>query len=410
MLVLSFLAHSGQTAESPPNEAKIAEEQRKIQRLQRHIETQKSKVQATTKKEGSILSELERLNGNIRNEGAKLNRLKKDMAENERLMATRENEAAQAKTAKDQAQAHIKKRLHAFYRMGDLGALNVIFSSRELPDLLAFREYFTTLRAHDLAAVREYRERVADLERNRIELQLQQQALAENIGKVQEQEKMLAESRAERVRLLDNVKTEKKLYQAALGELEGAADRLTRTIEKLKKDAEQSRREEAEARKGRTVSAKQPPPAGSGFASQKGRLNPPAPGTVTSAFGKNSQNKFGIATFASGIDIKTAPGAKITAVHGGRIIYAKFLRGYGNLLIIDHGDQYLSLVSRAEKFFKEEGDTVGKGEVIGVMSEQEDLAGEGLHFEIRKGSKPEDPLLWLNKRRLTTKPAARKSR
>lgn len=392
-------------AEPTPADAKIIEEQKKIQRLKKGIEDQKSRVQTTKKQESSLLTELERLNGHIQNEGDKLTRLKKDLSKHEQLMASKQEEAAQAKEAKEQAKRHIKKRLNSFYRMGDIGVMNVIFSASELPDLLAFREYFDALLKRDQNVIRQYREKVATLEKTQTELHQEKQALVETITKVKGQEEQLASTREERMRLLKKVKTEKQLYQLALTELEGAADRLTNTLEQLKTDAAKARQKEVSptaTSKSRTGNL--------GFAAQKGRLAPPAPGTVTTLFGKSVQNKFGITTFANGIDIKTAPGTEITAIYEGKVIYAKFLRGYGNLLIIDHGGQYISLVSRAAKFYKEEGDTVNRGEVVGIMSDQEGLLGEGLHFEIRHGTTPENPLLWVNKAKLTVKATPKKTR
>ncbi len=390
-------------AEAPHVDAKIAEEQKKIQRLKQGIEEQKTRVQTTKKQESSLLTELDRLNGHIQKEGDKLSSLKKELSKHEQLMAAKQDEAAQAKNAKEQAKIHIKKRLNSFYRMGEIGMMNVIFSTSELPDLLAFREYFDALLKRDQDVIREYRDKVEALEKAQVDLHQEKQTLVETISKVKGQEEQLASTREERMRLLQKVKTEKKLYQMALTELEGAADRLTDTLEQLKTEAAKARKKEIHPKETKSATSKKSPQGNLGFAAQKGRLAPPAPGTVTTLFGKSVQAKFGITTFANGIDIKTAPGTEITAIYDGKVIYAKFLRGYGNLLIIDHGQQYLSLVSRAAKFYKEEGDTVTRGEVVGVMSDQEGLLGEGLHFEIRHGTTPENPLLWVNNARLTIK-------
>ena len=91
---------------------------------------------------------------------------------------------------------------------------------------------------------------------------------------------------------------------------------------------------------------------------------------------------------------------EIKAVYDGKIIHSGYLRGYGNLMIIDHGQQYFSLLSRAADFYSKEGTKVEKGEIVGMTGDGDPLYGEGLHFEIRKGSKPEDPLLWLKKNSL----------
>ena len=95
---------------------------------------------------------------------------------------------------------------------------------------------------------------------------------------------------------------------------------------------------------------------------------------------------------------------EISAVFDGKVIHSGYLRGYGNLIIIDHGQQYFSLVSRAAEFYKTEGIKVAKGDVIGLTGEGDSLYGEGIHFEIRKGSKSEDPLLWLKEDSLPMEP------
>jgi septal ring factor EnvC (AmiA/AmiB activator) len=402
-----FLGRSPCSAADPaPPGATVIEGQQKFQRLQKGIQDQKSRVQSTKKQESSLLTELDRLNGDIQNEGDKLTRLKKGLTRHEELILAKQEEAARAEEAKEQIKDHIKKRLNAFYRMGEIGLMNVLFSSSELPDLLAFHEYFAALLRQDQEVIREYREKVTTLEKTQIDLHREKQALVETITKVKGQEEQLASTRKERIRLLQKVKTEKQLYQLALKELEEAADRLTSTLEQLKTQTDKARKNEVRPREIQPAAPQKSRPGASGFAAQKGRLAPPTSGTVTTLFGKSVQKKFGITTFANGIDIKTAPGSEITAIYDGKVIYAKFLRGYGNLLIIDHGDQYLSLISRAAKFFKDEGDTVARGEVVGIMSDQEGLLGEGLHFEIRHGTKPENPLLWVNNAKLTIKTSA----
>jgi len=404
-LVLGLGQRFCPAAETPPATSRIIDEQKKMLRLKKGIEDQKSKVQSSKTQENSLLTELDRLNSQIQKENDKLSQINKELAGHEQLLAIKQDEVARAKEAKDQASIHLKKRLNSLYRMGDVGVLNVLFSTSELPDLLAFREYFDALLKRDHELLREYREQMEALEKTRIELQQEKQAMIGAIDRVKEQEKQLTKTRKERMVLLEKVKTEKKLYQKALEELEGAADRLTNTLEQLKTEAAKTRQKEV-----RPTAPQKSRPANTGFAKQKGRLTPPATGTVTTMFGKNVQKKFGISTFANGIDIKTASGTEITAIYDGTVIYAKFLRGYGNLLIIDHGEQYLSLVSRAARFYKEEGDTVKRGEAVGIMSDQEGLLEDGLHFEIRHGTKPEDPLLWVNNSKLTIKSVKRSPR
>ena len=135
-------------------------------------------------------------------------------------------------------------------------------------------------------------------------------------------------------------------------------------------------------------------PRSYGFAGQRGYLEPPVQGPVVTAFGQEKK-KFNLSHVSKGIDIRTVPGAEVTAIYDGKVVYAGHLRGYGNIIIIDHGQQYFSLLSRLGKILKQEGDPVSSGELIALMSDQRGLLGDGLHLEIRHGTDPIDPLPWF---------------
>lgn len=389
---------------APGLDAKVQQQQEKIERLQKGIAGQKDMVKVARDRESSLLVELERLDQKISETKAALASLKEQLDIHEKAILEKQTAMAVAKEAKEAAQSHIKNRLNAYYRMGPIGVMNVIFSTSELPDLLNFREYYDTLLAYDQLVIKDYRVQIEALNTAHLALQEEKKALLDSMAKVKEQETVLDTSRQDRLALLAKVKTEKKLYQLALDELQEAADKLSGTLAELKAEAAKQKQ-----KKKRRITVKKKRPTNFGFENHKGKLNPPVPGTVTTLFGKNTQGKFGITTFANGIDIKTAPGTQISAIYDGKVVYAGFLRGYGNLLIIDHGQQYYSLVSRAENFFKQEGDTVVKGEVIGIMSDQDGLLGEGLHFEIRHGTDPENPLQWVNNAKLTIKATTKAS-
>ena len=107
---------------------------------------------------------------------------------------------------------------------------------------------------------------------------------------------------------------------------------------------------------------------------------------------------FNFKTFQNGIDIKSDRGEPILAICSGKIIFSNWLQGYGNLIIIDHGNSYHSVYAHAEELFKKEGELVEPGEVIATVGESGAMTGSPLlYFEIRHQGKPVDPLIWLNK-------------
>ena len=122
----------------------------------------------------------------------------------------------------------------------------------------------------------------------------------------------------------------------------------------------------------------------------------PVKGKITYFFGPYTNEKFGVVNFRSGVIIKAERGEPIRAVHDGRILYASWLKGYGNMIIIDHGESYYTVYAHAEELFATKGDIIEKGEVVATVGDTGSLIEPGLHFEVRHHGKPVDPLQWIN--------------
>ncbi len=121
----------------------------------------------------------------------------------------------------------------------------------------------------------------------------------------------------------------------------------------------------------------------------------PVKGKIVSHFGPYKNTEFNVKNFRSGIDIKAGKGSPIRAVCVGQILYSSWFKGYGNMIIIDHGNNFYTLYAHAEELFKTEGDHVETGEVIATVGDTGSMTGPGLHFEVRHHGKPLDPVKWL---------------
>jgi len=380
---------------------KIESQQQKIKRVQEEIEDHRERVRDSRIQETNLFDQLEIINQALNDGRKRLAELKEKTAAQEELIKEKAAEVARRNVEKEAVKEHVKERLAAYYRMGDLGVMNVTFSAGSLPDLLNFNEYFKALIKYDRQVINDYRLKIEKLTDTQKALEEEKAQLLEDISTVKDQEKRLEGVREEKVALLTRITTEKKLYRRAIEEMEEASVRLTETLAELREKLVSNR----DSLKGYYSSPKKRRPGSPrAFSTMKGRLTPPVRGAVTTFFGKNTESKFGITTQAYGIDIKTLAGSEIIAIYNGKVVYAGQLKGYGNLIIIDHGNQYYSLVSRAAELYKKEGDVISTGEVIGIMNESGGLLGEGLHFEIRHGTEPLNPLDWVNKKLLNVGP------
>jgi septal ring factor EnvC (AmiA/AmiB activator) len=127
------------------------------------------------------------------------------------------------------------------------------------------------------------------------------------------------------------------------------------------------------------------------FARMKGSLRLPAKGELLSRFGAT---RSGGGPSWKGLFIQTPSGAEVHAVAPGRVVFAEWLRGFGNLLIIDHGDQYLSVYGNNESLLKQPGDVVQTGDLVATAGNSGGNPETGLYFELRYQGKPFDPIGW----------------
>ena len=133
------------------------------------------------------------------------------------------------------------------------------------------------------------------------------------------------------------------------------------------------------------------------FPAHKGLLIIPVKGRITSLFGPYKNRKYNITNFRSGIQIKADKGEPIRSVFQGKILYADWFKGYGNMIIIDHGNNYYTVYAHLEEIFKSKGDAVETREVIATVGDTGSMEGAKLYFEVRHHGKPQNPLVWLKK-------------
>jgi septal ring factor EnvC (AmiA/AmiB activator) len=222
----------------------------------------------------------------------------------------------------------------------------------------------------------------------------QQQALQATRLQREQQAKTLAEQRAAQQKLAADTDAQYKDQAQRLAALKQNAQSLNQLVDKLQKAIEEAAREAAArdaaareaARKQRPGHNVPPPPTpvGSATADIRGNLPWPASGVVNS--------------YGNGVLIKANGGSEIHAVARGRVIYAGFLRGYGMLLIVNHGNGWMSMYGNNETLLHGVGDQVEVGEAIGTASPPIGT-NTGVYFELRKDSQPVDPRSWLSQRR-----------
>ena len=193
----------------------------------------------------------------------------------------------------------------------------------------------------------------------------------------------MSHERAKRSKILDDIRNKKSLKMAALESLKQAAADLDQTIKSLSWDSDPPEQI-------KSISPKS-------FSSLKGLLNMPVQGKIVSFFGPYKNTKLNVVNFHSGIKIKADRGEPIRAVYDGNILYASWFKGFGNMIIIDHGNNYYTVYAHAEELFASRGDIIEMGDVVATVGDSGSMIGPSLHFELRHHGRPIDPLQWIKK-------------
>jgi len=236
---------------------------------------------------------------------------------------------------------------------------------------------------HDQKLLNDLSKSTTDLKRVTENLKQQKQKILnlEKSLKIQIQE--AAQAKKKRTALLKTIRNKKSLELAAIESLKRSAQALNEKIDRLK------------------IQSKPPSDDSSPlprlFTDLKGLLKMPVKGRIIQFYGTYTDTRFNLVNFRSGINIKADRGEPVHAVFGGTTLFANWFKGYGNMIIIDHGDHYYTVYAHAEELFKQKGDPVVAGEVIATVGDSGSMIGPGLHFEVRHHGKPVDPIHWIDK-------------
>jgi septal ring factor EnvC (AmiA/AmiB activator) len=345
-----------------------------INQLQRGILQQEEKVTETQVARRNILSELETLDKKIAKQQEKLQALEIKMLRQQGMIDREEENLRTIRTKKDIVENHLKKRITAYYTMGDIGLLNATFSTKTLPELLTFHDAFEVLIEYDQKLIKVFRATIDQVVRAKTALDLEKSILEEFLTQTIQEKEKLQKTKSEQQALLAHIRTQEKLHKQAIIEMQQASENLAASIVKMKKKS---------------------PIIEQSFLADKGRLPPPVNGKLITLFHQEKANKLGISRKSEGIEIQAPDGTDIVSVSDGEVVFSGYLRGYGNTVIIHHGYQYYTVTSRIEKIVVEKGQKVKRKDRIGVMGDTATLFDEGLYFEIRHERESMDPLVWL---------------
>ncbi len=388
-----YVRITASTDEGPatPTQSQMSRAKTQAADIAARIAGSQKDVSAYTAQEEKVIADLDGIERAVSQKRQQVNATRRDMAALDERMDKIRGRIARLQADIDRRRGTATKRLVAYYKLSWVGRLQLLATAETVQDLFFRERALSTILDADGKRLRRLTQ-----DRDRMDHENQQLATAKRqkaalAPAYSEQLKTLASEKQRRERLLGDIRNKKALELAAIAALEQAARDLDSALVTLSREVVR----EAATPPATPEAPIKPTPAPRPFSRLKGLLPIPVEGNIVSRFGEYRDSRHNVLKFRSGVDIRADFGEPVHAVSAGKVLYADWFKGFGNMLIIDHDDHYYTVYAHLEETFKQKGDPVDAGEVIATVGDTGSFAGPKLYFEVRHHGKPMDPATWI---------------
>ncbi len=347
--------------------------------LRKKIALIQSKIEQETGIKHQYISDLRSLDKNISKYSKKIRRLNSK----QRLLNIKSNKLRKGLKASLKKmlvqQKALSKQVQITYKIGQQQAIQILLNQKSVESIsrtLTYANYLSKARSHQIYTTKQLSKSIKE---SVSELKLQQDELKENQLLLESNKASYTDTYSARKRLLNEITRNLLSKKKDLNILVSDSKRLHKLVKSL----------------GEILFDIPPPPQELlPFAKLKGKLRLPVTGKVIHKFREKKNNR---RMYWKGIVLKTKRGIPVHSIHSGRIVFSDWLNGYGNIIIIDHGSNYLSLYAYNQSLEKEIGEWVVANDIIATTGQSGGQKQNALYFEIRKNGKPVNPLKWIKK-------------
>jgi murein hydrolase activator len=386
-ILLLLISASAARGETPRDELKGVKQE---------IRAKKQLISKTRKVEAAVSTELQEINRTLAQKESDLGRLDRDLKGVESSLERTGREIVRVTDEANRKKQEIEHRLASLYKAGELGALRMFFSAESFPQMAENIRYMRSILDNDKRIFAEYDQKIVELRKLKVDLErdaAKKSRIKEGIA-VKKLE--IEQEKGKKAAYLVKVRQDRSSYEKSLKELQANAARLQTMMERLEALSRRklSSRHEKPGSRLKPL-AELPPVPDRGFATQKGRMSLPVRGEIVETYGKHKHPDFNSYTFSKGLSISAGSGSDIRAIYDGSVIFSDYFKGYGNMIIIDHGGGYFSLYAHAARILKKVGADVARNETVATVGDTDSSRGPMLYFEIRHQGKPVDPADWV---------------
>jgi len=363
---------------------KIKEENGRLQKIEQQIKSVKNEIDNLQKKEIGYLETLHKIEKLLQDTEKELQIIEKDLQFAQKEIKAAEDEIVVEKEKLKKKTKVLESRLRQIYKHRLTGYLEILFNSESFSDFLTRFRYTKNILSLDAEVISDIRQQMKKIEENKINLENRKDILKLLKKEVEKEKENIEFSVKSKKSIINKIDSQKEAYLKSLKELEQSSQEIINIIERIYEQQED---------KSKKTSEKEVPTVV--LQPKKGILALPIRGELISGYGRQKNIEFNTFTFNSGIDISGPLGEVVHAAGSGEVIYIGNIKGYGQIVIIDHGGRVTTLYAHLSKILIEIGDKVKKEQPIGQVGDSGGVSSTRLHFEVRVEGKPTDPMNWL---------------
>lgn len=375
-------------------DAQIAAEERRQKEIDRKIEEYRNSIKQMDKKADGLIDRIDRSKQDAKKAEQDITVLEAHVARLQKSIGVLNEEMGKTKNRINELALQLKYRLVDMYKYGGTEELQLIFAAESAQEVLDSIYLLDRMAKHDQFLIEQ-------LQGKKREIELSQQTLEDHRDRLKKQSQALGQERQKYNTIvnqsntfLNDIRRQKALAEKAAREMEAAQKAVGETIMTLIRQKKE--REEADRKAGRSTKGTVNYLAGRGSV-----FDWPLRGPISSPFGTRVHPVFKTKSFHSGLDISAPKGTAIRAGAPGEVLFVGWMRGYGQVVIIDHGQlkgqDYSTVYAHMSSTAVREGAKVNAGTVVGAVGNTGTATGYHLHFEVRIGSTAKNPLDYLKR-------------
>jgi septal ring factor EnvC (AmiA/AmiB activator) len=369
------------SAAGPAQDENIADFEQRLTRIRAEIKDLKTRLDTEARKETTILSSLARINLNKRLVEKELAAQNVELERGRTELAAIQRDIREIRADIGRERQTIERTVVTLYKYGRVDFFQFLLQARDIEAYASESKHLAILARNQDAIVSGYLASLEDLRIAETSLESKQRDLAAMARAANLKRQELETEARKGADLVREIRRNRETYQKTLAELSESAQELQKLMDKI------------------IAQEWVLPAAFVPLYERRGKLPWPLEGRVITAYGFERHPDFKTVVMNKGVEIAPAAGRSlILAIHAGKVVYADYFQGYGNLLIIDHGMTYYTLYGHCAEFLAAVGDMVRAGQPVAVVGDSGSLKGECLYFELRYKTKALDPLQWLKRR------------